>query len=534
MKKTARKIFVEDISLTNKIIDNISISSTKKNHKVKPKKSFKEEVENNHLNNLDEFSNLIEHGKSIKNCFDLESIKGNLHIINDPVLYIDKKNENEANIKSGKITMNILQRKKAIEFCSFQCIFFDIDNCENPDYKSVIEKLNIAPNIIYETFSYTKEKPRYRLVYIIDEVLKSEYYTDVYDEFLKKIGLANFEFDNCCNQPTQTIFTTNRKSYIINKNYYHIKYNEIKTKDEEHETNILNISILDRIKKHNKILVEKSFLDYGVSHKVSDIVEHYSVYNKSNNDFKCILITNQCPNNFNDKFLISDENTLDIPEYYFGNGKPQKYFINNGRKRFISNLCKILLLMNNNITIEDLIYNVFVWCNEHVNFSVKTNHALTNPDIILICKGEFYKFYNYHIATQVKDYEEAISMIKSKYHHGKRKCINQYYCGTIENKHTFFYMNYKDKFPDNVEEIKYKDLCSEFDNINIKRRTRDDKGESRNKSYNDLKEGSKTKMIIYYLNNNVRPKVILKELNIKKAYLYNVKRRYKNLLLKSC
>ena len=141
-----------NILLSRERIGNILVCHTKKGFSSKPKlngffgKVLVEEV------SFPKFIQLIKNGHSFKQVPDIDSLQKNVREITE-----NGKNPriNANNIRKGNITMNILQRRLVMQYCQFQTIFFDIDECKI-NHEELIKKLSLKPNLIYETFSYTE------------------------------------------------------------------------------------------------------------------------------------------------------------------------------------------------------------------------------------------------------------------------------------------------------------------------------------------------------------------------------------------
>jgi hypothetical protein len=160
--------------------------------------------------------------------------------------------------------MNILQRRLVMQYCQFQTIFFDIDECKI-NHEELIRKLSLKPNLIYETFSYTETNRRYRLVYILYEPINTGFYKSVYLAFKEQIKDI-VEDDKCAENPTQTIFGTNNNVYEINDFYYHIN-----------TSNLNSIYYGDVVlKQYTPSIVEENFYNYCTGRNLYLFYKQYS------------------------------------------------------------------------------------------------------------------------------------------------------------------------------------------------------------------------------------------------------------------
>lgn len=510
---------------SNKKIDRLTVCYTNKGYKTKPEKGYygKVIVENVPYN---KFIELIESGHSFKQVPDIDKLKSNVKSITEngkqPVI-------NANNIRKGFITMNILQRRIVMQYCKFQTIFFDIDYCDI-NHEQLIERLSLKPNLIYETFSHTESKHRYRLVYVLDSLIDTGYYRAVYLAFKKQIKDI-VEDDKCAENPTQTIFGTCNKVYRVHDCYYNI------------DTSKLDFIFYGDVvlKQYNQCIVEENFYNYCMTHNIPAFLEEYSANNrtyqefivdwnlkeysitKQDFDYKCIDIEFETPNNIKAKFVINKKGLLALP-HYIGNGK--KLVVNDGRKRYIEKIAHLLLLMNNDIVIEDLIYNVFKWVDKHISFNKEKNgHILNGKMIVEKCIACFDNFKN----NKSKEYIGYLNGIKEEFVSTKKKAPNPYYYALHYQNNTFFYWrNFQliDSIFKSKSNISLSDLIKELSKIKVERnkavKCRSDKGKKRN-TYT----GSKKEKVIGMLQNGFSNKEISEQLQVCSQYISKIKSELK-------
>lgn len=511
-----------DIKDSKKKIDKLAVCYTEKGYQSKPQKGFygKVKVSNNIAYN--EFIELIENGHSFKQVPDIKALQNNVDLITKN----GKKAEiNAANIRKGIITMNLLQRRVVMDFCKFQTVFFDIDYCDM-DYKQLISKIALKPNLIYETFSHSASKPRYRLVYVLDSLICTGYYTAVYLAF-KELIKDVVEDDKCAENPTQTIYGTCNNVYRVHDCYYSvdtsindfIRYGDIE------------------LKQHTKHIVEENFYNYCMTHSIADFVKKYSPNNrtykqvivdwnlkehiveKTDYEYKCIDIEVETPNNIKEKYAVNKSGLLALP-HYVGNGR--KLVVNDGRKRYIELIAHLLLLMNKDIVIEDLIYNVFKWANMHISFNKKRNvHVLNGKMIVEKCIACFDNFEN----NKSKEYTGYLNGIKKKYVSKTKKAPNPYYYALHYQDNSFFYWrNFQqiDAAFNSKPDISLTDLKKGLANIKIERNRfvqhRSDKGKKRNTYI-----GSKKNKVISMLHSGFSNKEIAAQLHVSSQYISKIK-----------
>ena len=507
-----------NILLSRERIGNILVCHTKKGFSSKPKqngfygKVLVEEV------SFPKFIQLIKNGHSFKQVPDIDSLQNSVREITE-----NGKNPriNANNIRKGNITMNILQRRLVMQYCQFQTIFFDIDECKI-NHEELIKKLSLKPNLIYETFSYTETNRRYRLVYILDEPINTGFYKSVYLAFKEQIKDI-VEDDKCAENPTQTIFGTNNNVYEINDFYYHIN------------TSNLNFIYYGDVvlKQYTPSIVEENFYNYCMTHPIPEIVEKYSTNNriyhecvvdwnfnqhdvvKQDFEYKCIDVEFETPNNINDKFCISNKGLLALP-HFVGNRK--KLVVNDGRKRYIERIAHLLLLMNKDLVIEDLIYNVLKWCQQHISFNKNRNeHLLNNKIIVEKCISCFDNFKN----NTSMDYLNYLKMLSEEYVSTKKKAVNPYYQGLHYKDNTFFYWRHFQHI-DFDKSISLSELETELSTIKVQRRKsekyRRDKGKKRN-----IYSGSRKNEIIEMVLKGHSNKEISLKFNVSSQYVSKIK-----------
>ncbi|EKJ89319.1 hypothetical protein QR305_01001 [Bacteroides finegoldii] len=503
-------------------VDKLTVCYTEKGYKSKPQqKGFygKVKVEEVFYN---EFIELIKSGHSFKQVPNIAALQNNVELITK-----NGKNAqiNAANIRKGNVTMNMLQRKIVMQFCKFQTIFFDIDYCDI-DHAQLISKIALKPNLIYETFSHSANKHRYRLVHVLDSLIDTGYYRAVYlafKEYVKDI----VEDDKCAENPTQTIYGTCNNVYRVHDCYYSV------------DTSKLDFIFYGDIelKQYTKCIVEENFYNYCMSHSIADFLKEYSANNrtyqevivdwnlkehiitKTDNEYKCIEIEYETPNNIIEKFVSNKEGLLALP-HYVGNGK--KLVVNDGRKKYIEKIAHLLLLMNKDIVIEDLIYNVFRWVNMHISFNKKKNDNILNGKLILEkCIACFDNFKN----NKSINYLGYLNRLRQEFVSKIKKAPNPYYYALHYQNNTFFYWhNFQliDSAFTSKPDISLTDLKKELAKIKVERnknvQCRSDKGKKRNTYI-----GSKKNEVIKMLQRGFSNKEIAAQLQVSSQYVSKIK-----------
>lgn len=500
-------------------VGNLLVCHTQKGYKEKPKlKGFYGKVLVENVS-YPRFIQLIENGHSFKQVPDISALQKNVREITEngmnPII-------NAKNIRKGNITMNILQRRLVMQYCQFQTIFFDIDKCDT-NHEDLIASLSLKPNLIYETFSHSDTQHRYRLVYILDSPINTGYYKSVYSAFKEQIKDV-VEDDKCAENPTQTIFGTCNNVYQVNDFYYHIDVSEL---DFVYYGNVV-------LKQYTPSIVEENFYNYCMTHSIPEIIEKYSEHNrtykewvvdwnsvlhhivKDDFEYKCIDVEFQTPDNINEKFCINNDGLLALP-HYVGNCK--KLVINDGRKKYIEMIAHLLLLMNVNLVIEDLIYNVLKWCQQHISFNKKRNeHLLNNKIIVTKCITCYDNFKN----NTDKEYREYLKMIKNRFVSSKKKAVNPYFQGSHIKDNTFFYWRNYQRLDLVSEHVSMSELEKELSTIKTERKRhvgcRSDKGKKR-----DTYTGSRKSKIVDMILKGHSNKEISSTLNVTSQYVSKIK-----------
>ena len=495
-----------NIIKSGKTVEKLTVSYTQKGYSRKDENSFYAKLCIDEVS-YSKFIELIESGHSFKQIPNIAALKNNVRTItengNNPIV-------NAKNIKDGIITMNILQRRVAMQYCQFQTVFFDIDNC-SIDYKELVSNLSLKPNLIYETFSHTEDKHRYRLVYVLDCLIDTGFYRAVYLAFKEQIKDV-VEDDKCAENPTQTIYGTCNNVYRIYDYYYSI------------DTSNLDFIFYGDfvLRSYTKSIVERNFYNYCTTHNIEDILKEYSIYN-DNSEYKCIDMENETPNNITEKFVVNKKGLLALPHY---KGNRQKLIINDGRKRYTDMIAHLLLLMNKDLVIEDLIYNVLKWTDMHLSHNKKINeHVLNNKIIIEICINCFCNFKE----NKNEKYKGYLNRIKTEFVSTLKKAINPYYYALHYQDNTFFYWcNSKliDSTFKSKPDISLSDLKKELSAIKVERnkavKCRSDKGKKRN-IYTNSKRGK----VIEMLHDGLSNKKITEQLQVSSQYISKIKSELK-------
>lgn len=478
---------------TNDAINKFDICCSIKKHCQKPTGGYCSQIKNHNVN-MNEFKCFIENGHTFKHCYNIDLLKQNVyslaHNYKYPIRTINA-------IKNEKVTMNILQRKTATPFCYFQCVFFDIDICNINNHELLISKLKYKPNIVYETFSYQPEKPKFRFVYILNKPMSCIYYDDVYNVIAKTFN-NKLELDKSASRPTQTFFGTNKNVYITNNKYYEIESNKpinsVSLFDNSISTQCCTVQSDIPLSSVETKIVETNFYNFCCRNSMKTVLEYY----KS----KCILIKYEIPPSIYEKYIYKFTGLITLPTYYNTGTKHKKIILHDHRKYYIENvIANLLLLMNCNMTSEDLIYNVFNWCNEHICYNKKQNsHILNNKIIIQLCINTYKKFNNPHS----DEYEKYLNELKLKHLSNVKNYINPYYFGLHFDDDTFcsnrleiFRISKYEYTPISLEQLKM-----EHKKI---RKTRSDK---------QLPKSETTKLIIQCLKLNMKNKSIMNQLKM--------------------
>ena len=122
--------------------------------------------------------------------------------------------------------------------------------------------------------------------------------------------------------------------------------------------------------------------------------------------------------------------------------------------------------MNKDLVIEDLIYNVLKWCQQHISFNKNRNeHLLNNKIIVEKCISCFDNFKN----NTSKDYLNYLKMLSEEYVSTKKKAVNPYYQGLHYKDNTFFYWRHSQHI-DFEKSISLSELETELSTIKVQRR----------------------------------------------------------------
>ena len=182
--------------------------------------------------------------------------------------------------------------------------------------------------------------------------------------------------------------------------------------------------------------------------------------------------------------------------------------------------------MNNDIVIEDLIYNVFKWVDKHISFNKEKNgHILNGKMIVEKCIACFDNFKN----NKSKEYIGYLNGIKEEFVSTKKKAPNPYYYALHYQNNTFFYWrNFQliDSIFKSKSNISLSDLIKELSKIKVERnkavKCRSDKGKKRN-TYT----GSKKEKVIGMLQNGFSNKEISEQLQVCSQYISKIKSELK-------
>lgn len=494
-----KKIVIEP---TDGLIDKIHICRTIKRFKQKPAKGHTCQVQNEIVTLID-FKSLIEKGHSFKFWYDIDKIRRDIYKIiplDDPNQFAVLYRKNILN--HNKMTANILQRKSAIDHCSFQYVFFDIDYCTS-DYKNIVKNMVQKPNIVYETFSYTPQKPRYRFVYILDRVIPCEFYPNVYETIAKKIRKV-VKLDNCGKSPTQTFYGTNHFAYVINDKFYTLNLPQDISMAVPESKPLFEESDLESNEVAQPELIayplEFDFYNTCCSISLNGVLERYKD--------QCTVIEYETLQSIFEKFIYKEEGLLTLPTYKVVNGVRTKIIMNNQRKMYIREvIANLLLLMNKNITTEDLVYNVFRWCKEHISFN-KTinNHILSNKKIIELCMETYNRFHSPHSP----EYDNYLDSLKKKYRSAKKNYINPYYFGLHFDDDTYCCNRYEIWQRHPVPQVaKYK---FSYHPITLDLLKKQQIRGRKQRSDKQVPHSKTTKLIVEYLRNGIKNKRIVEKL----------------------
>lgn len=124
-------------------------------------------------------------------------------------------------IEKGKtISPSVMRGTKAQDFIEQQLFMVDIDNA-NEQYPilNVDDAINICKNnniplaFYYYSFSHTEEKPKYRLVFILDEIVTNK---ETRDKINKNLVSLFPQADKSCINADRIFYGTNNKVEICN------------------------------------------------------------------------------------------------------------------------------------------------------------------------------------------------------------------------------------------------------------------------------------------------------------------------------
>lgn len=158
--------------------------------------------------------------------------------IKDKDKHIDKANEIKCRVQNSKpveltipeliniiengksVSPTIMKGLKANDFVEQQVFMVDIDNTyEQYPILSVEEAINICKNnniplaFYYYSFSHTEEKPKYRLVFILDKAVTNK---EIRDKINKNLVSLFPQADKSCVNADRIYYGTNKEAKICN------------------------------------------------------------------------------------------------------------------------------------------------------------------------------------------------------------------------------------------------------------------------------------------------------------------------------
>jgi len=220
---------------------------------------------------------------------------------------------------------------------------------------------------------------------------------------------------------------------------------------------------------------------------------------------QCTVIEYETPSSINEKYIYKEDGLLTLPTYKNVKGVRTKIIMNDNRKTYVREvIVNLLLLMNEVITPEDLVYNVFRWCHEHVSFNKGiNNHILNNKNFVQICIETYKKFHNPHSP----EYEKHLANLRKKYKSDRKNYINPYYFGLHFDDDTYCCNRYEIWKHHPWGESKYEYLPITPEQL--------EKGQVRGRKQRSDKQNphsQTTKLIINYLKTGMKNKEIVEKL----------------------
>lgn len=155
--------------------------------------------------------------KFSKNQEEMKKLKYRLQGTSPPV-EVTLKELIEA-IQEGKaVSPAVMKGTKADDFLEQQVFMIDIDNTntENPilqvaDAISICEKKDLHVAFYYYSFSHTKELPKYRLVFAMDEVVTDR---SLRNTIMRRLIDLFEQTDTSCTNADRVFFGTNKEAII--------------------------------------------------------------------------------------------------------------------------------------------------------------------------------------------------------------------------------------------------------------------------------------------------------------------------------
>lgn len=260
--------------------------------------------------------------------------------------------------------------KRDENFAGTQYIALDIDESNGISMYDFVGKLDMKPTIAYETFSSTKAKPRYRLIYLFDTLITDKnQYIAIYD-YLKGICESNgVKVDKCTRSVSQMIFgTSSDKGLIKNSELKLSLFDDIQYKKEE-TSNVSNVKdslgVKDSsnvketvsVKESSKVIVEPNekllteLCSFGYE---GFIKKHCNECQRVNNT--------PIDLNSDEDFVVLPKGYLEIyPNKYYDKSVKRKVLKLRtdgfGRRRALFNYAMMRRIIKNDISFLELLYN---------------------------------------------------------------------------------------------------------------------------------------------------------------------------------
>lgn len=156
--------------------------------------------------------------KFLKNQEEMKKLKYRLQGTSPPV-EVTLKELMEA-VQEGKtVSPAVMKGTKADDFLEQQVFMLDIDNTNTKepilqvaDAISICEKNDLYVAFYYFSFSHTKKIPKYRIVFIMNEVIRDKILRDT---IMRRLIDLFEQADTSCTNADRVFFGTNKKAKIL-------------------------------------------------------------------------------------------------------------------------------------------------------------------------------------------------------------------------------------------------------------------------------------------------------------------------------